>query len=90
MESLSFGVSTWPMFVDQHANLDKFYESKGNSFLLCVNRCKEGSDIDYIDYGVFLDSVKKRSTLVSMQCPGRLCRPDKANKKHMELYWIHS
>jgi len=66
---------------DDEKNLDDFYESKGNSILLCVNRCKEGSDIQYCDSGILLDAVKKRSVLVGMQITGRIARPDKDGKK---------
>jgi hypothetical protein len=58
-----------------------FYECKGNAILLCVNRCREGSDIPYIDCGIYLDQVKKRSILVSIQTSGRVLRKDPEKKK---------
>ena len=64
-------------------SLQKFYTLEPtddnheiNSLLLCVNCCREGSDIQYVDYGIFLDDVKKRSILVSLQTCGRIMRPD--------------
>lgn len=57
-----------------------------NSLLLCVNCCREGSDIQYVDYGIFLDDVKKRSILVSLQTCGRIMRPDpKKLKKYATI-----
>lgn len=55
--------------------------------MLCVNRCREGSDIKNLDCGIYLDNVKKRSTLVSMQTVGRILRPDK-NKLKSNGYMI--
>ena len=48
---------------------------------MCVNCCKEGSDILKLDFGLYLDCVKKRSLLVSMQTAGRIMRPDDAGLK---------
>jgi len=55
---------------------ETFYETKNNGLLLCVNCVKEGSDIPFIDYGIFCDCVKKRAIHVMMQCIGRIMRPD--------------
>jgi superfamily II DNA or RNA helicase len=77
---------------DENGNnsLDKFHNMKPsddnnntniNSLLLCVNCCREGSDIQCVDYGIFLDRVQKRSILVSLQTCGRIMRPDKDGKK---------
>ena len=60
-------------------NKDEYKEIK--SILFCVGRCREGSDIKYIDCGVYLDYVKKRSTLVAMQTSGRIMRKDNYDKK---------
>ena len=46
-----------------------------------MNCCKEGSDIKNLDYGLYLDGVKKRSFVVSMQTAGRIMRPDLLKKK---------
>jgi superfamily II DNA or RNA helicase len=62
-------------------NLDEFYSKKRNAILICVNKCREGCDILNTDCGMFLDGVRKRSTLVSMQTGGRIMRPDNAGKK---------
>lgn len=51
------------------------------AILFCVGRCKEGSDIDFVDCGLYLDPVKNRSIVVSMQTAGRIMRLDKYNKK---------
>lgn len=53
-----------------NCDINKFYQSEGNSVLLCVNKCREGSDIPYLDCGNYLDAVKTRSILVSMQTGG--------------------
>jgi len=59
----------------------KFFESEGKSIMICVNRFREGSDIKNLDVGVYLDRVKKRTTLVAMQTSGRVLRVDKEKKK---------
>ncbi|ARF11867.1 type III restriction enzyme, res subunit [Klosneuvirus KNV1] len=64
-----------------NCNLDEFYKCKTNAMLFCVNRCREGSDIEHLDCGVYLDAVKNRSILVAMQTSGRTIRPDKEGKK---------
>ncbi len=58
-----------------------FFESEGKSIMICVNRFREGSDIKNLDVGVYLDRVKKRTTLVAMQTSGRVLRVDKEKKK---------
>ena len=60
---------------------EQFCESESDAILLCVNCCKEGSDIKNLDYGLYLDGVKKRSFVVSMQTAGRIMRPDLLGKK---------
>lgn len=62
-------------------NYEEYYHSKGNSILICINKCKEGSDIPYVDCGIYFDGVKNRSILVHIQTSGRLIRPDIDNKK---------
>jgi superfamily II DNA or RNA helicase len=53
--------------------------------MLCVNRFREGCDINHLDCGIYLDQVKKRSTLVSIQTSGRVVRPDKEKLKKYGL-----
>jgi superfamily II DNA or RNA helicase len=67
---------------------DNFYnlvpntvKSKINSILLCVGKITEGCDIDFVDAGIFIDPVKKKNIVQYLQCAGRICRPDKYNKK---------
>ena len=64
-----------------NTDFDKFCEAESNSILLCVNRCREGSDIKNLDMGIYLDYVKKRGILVSIQTVGRILRPDKKKLK---------
>ena len=64
-----------------NTNYEEFYHSKGNSVLVCINKCKEGSDIPNVDCGVYFDGVKNRSILVHIQTSGRVIRPDDAGKK---------
>jgi superfamily II DNA or RNA helicase len=69
-------------FLDKYnCNYDEYYNSKKNSVLIAVNRIKEGSDIPYLDCGIYLDAVKKRSIVVALQTGGRIIRPDKERKK---------
>jgi superfamily II DNA or RNA helicase len=61
---------------DYNTSYEKFYKAKKNSIMLCVNKYREGSDIPYVDCGVYLDAVQKRGTLVAMQTSGRIMRKD--------------
>lgn len=61
--------------------LTQFEKCFSRALLLCVNRVKEGSDIKNLDCGIFLDAVKKRSIVSSLQSIGRIMRPDEAKKK---------
>ena len=69
----------------EHENFNtdyyKFCDETRNSILLCVNRCREGSDIKNLDCGIYIDNVKKRGILVSIQTVGRILRPDKEKLK---------
>ncbi len=56
-------------------------DNKINAILICVGRCREGSDIQYVDCGIYLDPVKNRSIVVSMQTAGRIMRTDHLEKK---------
>jgi hypothetical protein len=64
-----------------NVNYEEFYKSNGDCVLICINKCKEGSDIPNIDCGIYFDGVKNRSILVHIQTSGRLIRHDKNNKK---------
>jgi superfamily II DNA or RNA helicase len=64
-----------------NTNYEEFYNSKGNSLLVCINKCKEGSDIPLIDCGIYFDGYKNRSILVCIQTSGRVIRPDQDGKK---------
>lgn len=72
---------------DYNISYNKFYKAKKNSIMLCVNKYREGSDIPYIDCGVYLDAVQKRGTLVAMQTSGRIMRKDD-NKLKKKAYII--
>jgi hypothetical protein len=67
----------------QFKNLEPLskYNSQIKAILFCVGRCREGSDIDYLDCGIYLDPVKNRSTTVAIQSGGRIMRLDKYNLK---------
>ncbi len=69
--------------------INEFTQDERNSLLLCVNRVKEGSDIPNVDCAIFLDAVKNRSILVSLQSIGRVMRPD-ADKKKKYAYAYES
>lgn len=64
-----------------NVNYEEFYKSNGDCVLICINKCKEGSDIPNIDCGIYFDGVKNRSILVHIQTSGRLIRHDKYGKK---------
>jgi superfamily II DNA or RNA helicase len=62
-----------------------FCDLENNGILLCVNCCKEGSDIKNLDYAIYLDNVKKRSNIVSLQTSGRVMRIDENKLKKYAL-----
>ena len=64
-----------------NVNWYEFSQKKERSILLCVNRFREGSDIMHLDTAIYLDIIKKRSLLVSLQTSGRVLRKDKEGKK---------
>ncbi len=67
---------------DPHCHdIEKYFNDNGNAIMCCVNKYREGSDIYHLDCASFLDSVKKRSLSVFMQCGGRVIRPDKEKLK---------
>ena len=61
--------------------LSQFENCTCDALLLYENRVKEGSDIKNLDCGIFLDVVKHRSIVSSLQSIGRTMCPDKAKKK---------
>jgi len=62
-------------------NYDKFYETSNNAIMFCASKFREGSDIPNLNFGIFLDKVKKRGGLPFIQCIGRVLRTDKNNEK---------
>lgn len=66
-------------------DIDKFYEKDNNSIILCVQRCREGSDIKNCDFAIYIDGVKKRAQHVTLQSSGRIIRPDKDKLKKYGL-----
>ena len=68
-------------YLDFKKLIPKNNNSDIKSILICVGRCREGSDIEYVDCGIYLDPVKNRSVVVSMQTAGRIMRTDTLNKK---------
>lgn len=68
-----------------NTNINEFYEKTNNAILICVNRCKEGSDIMNLDIVIYLDYVMRRSITVSMQTSGRVLRFDKKGLKKYGL-----
>jgi len=60
---------------------NEFTRKKGDCMLLCINRGREGCDIKNLDIVIYLDDVKDRSLLVSLQTAGRVLRIDKESKK---------
>ena len=59
----------------------KFFEAENYAIMICVNRFREGSDIYHLDVCIYLDRVKRRTTLVAMQTSGRVLRVDIEKKK---------
>jgi superfamily II DNA or RNA helicase len=65
--------------------IDKFYEEPDNAIMLCVNRLREGSDVPNVDFGVYIDRVKKRASHVGLQSSGRIIRHDEERRKRYGL-----
>ena len=59
----------------------RYIKKRDNCILLCVNRCREGSDFKNLDTAIYLDAVKSRSFLVAMQTAGRVLRKDSEGLK---------
>ena len=55
---------------------DTFFSDTKKSIMVCVNRYREGSDIDYLDCGMYINCVKNRGEIPTIQCAGRVTRPD--------------
>lgn len=65
-------------------DFQKFKEEPEKSMMLCINMFKEGTDVPDLDCGIYLDPVKHRTFIVSLQTAGRVLRLDKKypeNKK---------
>ena len=68
---------------DYKLNTDykEFSESEKDCIMVAVNRFREGSDFKNLDAIIYMDRVKSRGILVSMQTAGRALRKDpKGNK----------
>ena len=70
------------IFID-HSQLDSrsdkltytaFSEKPSNCIMICADKYREGSDIEYLDMVVFADFVKNKSELPFIQCIGRVQR----------------
>lgn len=64
-------------YVDHSSKSDEyknFYDTMNNAILFCVGKHREGSDIPYLDCGMFLDRVENRSDVVWIQSVGRIAR----------------
>ncbi len=59
----------------------EFEDLDTQGLLLCVNRCKEGSDIKNLDCEFLLNPTKKRSIVVALQSFGRVMRHGSDNRK---------
>ena len=59
-----------------NTSYQNFYNATSDCIMVCCNRYREGSDIPNLDIVIYLDKVKKRSLLVSMQTSGRVLRKD--------------
>ncbi|AYV77520.1 MAG: type III restriction enzyme, res subunit [Dasosvirus sp.] len=64
-----------------NTNYHEFAKKKQTCILLCVNRCREGSDIMNLDLAIYLDTVKNRCLLVWLQTSGRVLRKDQRGLK---------
>ena len=64
-------------------NIDdgEFFKMEGKAIMVCVNKFREGSDIYHLDCVIYMDRVRHRTILVSMQTSGRVLRPDKEKRK---------
>jgi hypothetical protein len=54
---------------------------KNNIILLCVDMCREGTNIPTLDCGAFLESYISKSIIVRLQTSGRINRIDDDRKK---------
>ena len=80
-------------FIEENDEYNSFYQLKStgdkiNAFLLCVGKVNEGCDIDFVDFGIYLDAVKNKNIVSSLQSSGRISRIDTlyGKKKHAVIY----
>lgn len=59
---------------EQKENYNNYKKIFENAFMICVGRFREGSDIDNLDTGIFLDQVKQRGEIPFIQSLGRTLR----------------
>lgn len=64
-----------------NTNVNEYYQQESDAIMIAVNKFKEGSDIYHVDCIGYLDAVKKRGILISLQTAGRVLRPDKEKQK---------
>jgi len=64
-----------------NTNYKEFSERENNCIMVAVNRFREGSDFKNLDTVIYMDRVKTRGILVSMQTAGRALRKDPKNEK---------
>jgi superfamily II DNA or RNA helicase len=81
--------SNWKFYIS-HSKIDNndyeiFCKRNKNTFLICVNRCTEGCDINNIDFAIILDPVNNRDIVRTLQMYGRIMRLS-LNKIHALIF----
>ena len=77
-----------PIYKYTPKDFEKFKKEIDPSLMLCINMFKEGTDVPKLDCGIYLDPVKKRSTIVSLQTAGRVLRLDQPYPNNLKKYGV--
>jgi superfamily II DNA or RNA helicase len=75
-----------PIYNDTPKDFEEFKKETKPTMMLCINMFKEGTDVPELDCGLYLDPVKKRSTIVSLQTAGRVLRLDQKYPNNKKKY----
>ena len=75
-----------PIYNDTPKDFAEFKKEINPTMMLCINMFKEGTDVPELDCGLYLDPVKKRSTIVSLQTAGRVLRLDQKYPNNKKKY----
>jgi len=72
--ALDLGLGSGLVTGSEDSTYSEFKSNTSNCIMICADKYREGSDIEYLDMVVFADFVKTKSELPFIQCIGRVQR----------------